>query len=968
MTTPSTRAADESFQALADQLPTLCWLANPDGYITWYNRRWHEYCGTTPEVMEGWGWQSVHDPDVLPAVLDQWRSCIATGTFFEMTFPLRGADGVFRPFLTRVQPVSDDAGEVLRWLGVNIDVSAQAAAESDLKAKSDMLEILNKTGEVISADLDLERIVQSVTDAAVELVGAQFGAFFYNVLTPEGEGLTLYALAGADRAAFDKFGIPRATAVFKPTFDGEGVIRSDDILMDPRYGKNAPLKGMPRGHLPVRSYLAAPVISRSGEVIGGLFFGHPEPGRFRAEHERLVLGVASQAAVAIDNARLYAAAQDEIRHREAAEQALQANEEYLRLILNSAAVGFYAVDGEGITTMVNQAFRDMLGFREDEAIGQKLHDRIHHTHPDGSPYPKDDCPIYRAAQGGASSHVAKEFFFRRDGSALPVEYWAHPLPAGAGAICVFADISDRLAAQASQAEFQARLEAEVAARTAERDSMWNLTQDLLAVVDRNGRLVAVNPAWESVLGYDPAELPGKGSLDLVHPEDAAAAAATLEANRLQPVSNFEARFRHKDGSCRSITWSGTPRGDLIYAAGRDVTQERDQAAALKAAEDALRQVQKMEAVGQLTGGIAHDFNNMLAIIVGSLDIASRRLAKGESDIERYLDHAREGAARATVLTQRLLAFSRQQPLAPKATDCNRLVSGMSELLRRTLGETISLETILAGGLWTTFVDPHQLESTIVNLAVNARDAMPDGGELTIETANAHLDDDYVAGNIGVEPGQYVIVAVTDSGTGISPEIMERVFEPFFTTKPVGKGTGLGLSMVFGFVKQSGGHVKIYSEPGHGTTLRLYLPRFQGTASHRPRGAAGVRAVPAAGKQERIMVVEDDPHVRRMSVQALEDLGYEVLEAGSGAEALAQLEAGERPELLFTDVVMAGLTGRELADRVAEKWPEIKILYTTGYTRNAVVHNGVLEPGLALIPKPFSIADLAQKVRAVLDSG
>ncbi len=393
---------------------------------------------------------------------------------------------------------------------------------------------------------------------------------------------------------------------------------------------------------------------------------------------------------------------------------------------------------------------------------------------------------------------------------------------------------------------------------------------------------------------------------------------------------------------------------------------RHEMSAREEAEGLVRQMQKMESIGQLTGGIAHDFNNMLAIVIGSLDLASRRLEKDPDRVAKCIDNAREGAERAAALTARLLAFSRQQPLAPVALDANRLVAGMSELLRRTLGEQIAVETVLAGGLWRTYADAGQLENAILNLAVNARDAMGEGGKLTIETANAHLDDEYARSRSEVEAGQYVLICVTDTGAGMTPEVIERAFDPFFTTKEVGKGTGLGLSQVFGFVKQSGGHVAIYSEPGQGTTIKLYLPRFAGAIAATDDRAAAPLTLPEGRADEIILVVEDEQRVRHFSVDALRELGYTAISAGDGREALALLAEQPTISLLFTDVVMPEMNGRRLADEARAKRPDLKILYTTGYTRNAVVHNGMLDAGVAFLPKPFTIQQLAIKVREVLD--
>ncbi|TPM10161.1 response regulator [Mesorhizobium sp. B2-3-11] len=382
------------------------------------------------------------------------------------------------------------------------------------------------------------------------------------------------------------------------------------------------------------------------------------------------------------------------------------------------------------------------------------------------------------------------------------------------------------------------------------------------------------------------------------------------------------------------------------------------------AESQIRQMQKMEAVGQLTGGIAHDFNNMLAVILSAMNLAQRKLKRGEHDIEKLVEAATDAASRAANLTSRLLAFSRLQPLAPQVVDTNRLLTGMSDLLRRALGEGIRIETVLAGGLWKIHADPNQLENAILNLAVNARDAMDNDGKLTIETVNSHLDEAYASTHADVAPGQYVMIAVTDTGAGMSPEIITRAFEPFFTTKPADKGTGLGLSQVFGFVKQSGGHVKIYSEPGEGTTIKIYLPRLFGPEE--PAVPAG-RDKGAATVTETILVVEDDARVRASTTDVMRELGYTVIHAAGGQEALQKLAATPGIALLFTDIVMPVMNGRKLAEEALARQPGLKVVFTTGFTRNAVVHNGVLDHDVHFLAKPFTIDQLAAKLRDVLDT-
>ena len=624
-----------------------------------------------------------------------------------------------------MSPIRDEGGEVVGFIKILRDRTRSRRAELALAEERSALEILNRAGSALALENDLHRVVQIVTDAGVELTGAEFGAFFYNVVDAAGESYMLYTLSGVPAEHFAQFPMPRNTAVFAPTFGGEGIVRSDDITQDPRYGRNAPHRGMPTGHLPVRSYLAVPVTSRDGSVIGGLFFGHAHPGVFTEQSERGLTGLAAEAAVAIDNARLAQARQREIQVRTRAEDALR--------------------------------------------------------------------------------------------------------------------------------ELNATLEQQVVERTEQ----------------------------------------------------------------------------------------------------------------LRVNEETLRQSQKMEVVGQLTGGVAHDFNNLLQIILGNLDTLQRHLPADEHRLRRAAANATKGAQRAASLTQRLLAFSRRQPLDPKPIDVNVLVSGMSELLHRTLDETIGIEVALADGPWRTEVDPTELEGAILNLAVNARDAMPGGGRIVIGTANATLDAAAVAGLADVTAGDYVAITLTDSGTGMDERTLAHAFEPFFTTKPVGEGTGLGLSQVYGFVKQSGGHVTIDSTVGHGTTIVLYLPRLAGDAPTVVEPTAS--PAPGGAIDETVLVVEDDDEVRAFSVESLRELGYRVIEAHDGASALRLLERQPRVDLLFTDVVLPGeMTGAQVAARARALRPALRVLFTTGYARSAIDRAGRLDRGVQLLAKPFAFAALAAKVREVLD--
>ena len=493
----------------------------------------------------------------------------------------------------------------------------------------------------------------------------------------------------------------------------------------------------------------------------------------------------------------------------------------------------------------------------------------------------------------------------------------------------------------------------------DRDRIWTLSPVLQVVSSIAGAISAVNPAWTDTLGWPLAAVAGKNLLDFVDADDRVLAAASLDAlNARDGVRDLQLSFLCRSDERRQVVWSFVREDDIVYGFGRDVTEQRN-------AEDALRQSQKMEAVGQLTGGIAHDFNNLLQGITGSLDLVQKRIAQGRlSELDRFISGAMTSANRASALTHRLLAFSRRQPLDPRPVRANPLVASMEDLLRRTLGEGIELELVLAGGLWLTRCDPNQLESAILNLVINARDAMPAGGKLIIETCNAHLDSRFVAQQREVRPGHYVCICVTDTGTGMSTDVMARAFEPFFTTKPIGRGTGLGLSMIYGFARQSEGYTKIYSEPGKGTTLKVYLPRFRGevVAEDDLPNATEAHSAEAG---ETVLVVEDEPVVRGLIVEVLNDLGYRALEAADGPKGLEILQSKRRIDLLVTDVGLPGLNGRQVADAGRSLRPGLKVLFMTGYAENAALASGFLEPGMQMVTKPFAMEILTARIRDML---
>ncbi len=504
------------------------------------------------------------------------------------------------------------------------------------------------------------------------------------------------------------------------------------------------------------------------------------------------------------------------------------------------------------------------------------------------------------------------------------------------------------------------LEAKVQERTLQRDRLWSLSTDLMMVSDRNGVILAVNPAWTQRLGWREDELVGAPFTRFLHPDDVAQTLA-IRRTILDGVAleRFANRYLTRDGAVVWLSWSAVPDGAVIHSVARDVTAEREHAEALKAAEEALRHAQKMEAVGQLTGGIAHDFNNLLQGIVGALQLSDMRIAEGRLDgLARYNAQAQHCAERAAALTHRLLAFSRRQALAPKPVRANDLILAMEPLLRRTLGESIRLDLDLAPDLALTLCDPNQLDSAILNLAINARDAMPNGGRLTISSANT-------TGLADRADAQTICISVADTGTGMPPEVVARAFDPFYTTKPMGQGTGLGLSMVYGFMRQSGGEATIRSEVGIGTTVSLRLERYVGAET--PEVPPAARRLMADTRKGTALVLEDEPSVRVFVTEVLRQRGFEVIPVEDGPSALSIVQSPRALDLLVTDIGLPGLNGRQVAEAARDSRPSLKILFMTGYAETAAASEGFLKPGMGLLTKPFRVEGLEARIDELLNA-
>ncbi|TWI55590.1 PAS domain S-box-containing protein [Pseudomonas duriflava] len=513
--------------------------------------------------------------------------------------------------------------------------------------------------------------------------------------------------------------------------------------------------------------------------------------------------------------------------------------------------------------------------------------------------------------------------------------------------------------------FADTLERRVETRTRERDQIWQVSPDMVCTANRSGHLIEFNQAWSKVLGWSEEELRSLSIWERIHPDDIENTSHVLASLKEgENVFRFENRCARQDGQYGWLSWNAVVRDNVLYATVRDVTAEKEQAEALRNAEELLRHSQKMEAVGQLTGGIAHDFNNLLTSITGSLEMIQMRLAQGRLDaIKRYVQAAQTASHRAASLTHRLLAFSRRQTLDPSPTQANGLIEGMHELIERTAGPHICVETVLARDLWPTLCDPNQLENALLNLFINARDAMPNGGQLTIRTSNMRIDQS-LAKHYDMAVGEYVAISVTDNGVGMTPDIVARAFDPFFTTKPIGMGTGLGLSMIYGFAKQSGGQARIESEAGQGTTIWLYLPRCENERQGEHLQPQLLSA-PRSGTGETILVVDDEPMVRALIVETLAELGYQMIEAEDGPSGLQILQSGRPIDLVISDVGMpGGMNGRQMADAARQTRPDLKVLFITGYAENAAVGNGNLEPGMHVMTKPFAMEMLAYRVKTL----
>ncbi len=895
-------ASEERFRALFGLVPALLWRTDPSGREVSLNPRWLEYTGQAPEESQDFGWLAAIHPDDRENTRRAFEEARAAQRPLELEHRIRGRDGNHRWFLVRHLPLRDGQGRVAQWFGAAIDVHEQRAAREALRESRQRLRMALEAARMGVFDWDPSSDRVELTDESVELFG----------------------LLPGNRP-------PTAEEAFK-------IVHPDDVERH----RSAFLEAGAKGEEWRSEYRV--VRPRDGETVWveerGRTVADPETGK------RRVRGV-----------------HWDVTARKRAEERLHG-----AFAIKTVGVLFWNEDF-GLTDM-NDAFLEITGFTREEALGKTWAEL---TPPEFREHSLK--AVEEVTTRGETAPYEKQYY-RKDGS----RWWGlfAPRRVGAEVVEFVLDITARKEAEAALRESEAR----------QRALIEGVPQ-LIWRSAKGGEWTWAGPQWVAFTGLSAEVSLGRGWLEALHPDDRPGALAAWAAAGTEGLFQSHHRIRHaasgryawfqtrgtpiRGGRGGSVEWLGAStdiddqvRAREVLARGREELEAlvAERTAELMAAEERLRQAQKMEAVGQLTGGIAHDFNNMLQAIAGGLEMARRRVEQNRpGEAGRYLDAAREASNRAAGLTRRLLAFARRQRLDPKPVDADKLVSGLVELIRRTTGPGIAVELRLRGAAagGRVLCDPNELENAILNLCINARDAMPEGGRLLIGTEDARLSASEVAGHEGAAPGDCVDIFVSDTGHGMAPEVLERVFEPFFTTKPQGQGTGLGLSQVYGFVRQSGGLVRIESAPGRGTTVRLLLPKHAQAGAGGEEGRLAAPPVSRHGGAATVLLVDDEGSARGPTAERLRELGFRVLEAADGPAAVRLMgEGGARIDLLVTDVGLPnGMNGRQVAEAARERWPGLPVLFITGYA------GGRLPPGAEVIGKPYELNALARRVQALV---
>ena len=923
-------------------LALVVWGGDADGMRADAASSWHAFTGQAPEAAAQRGWLAAVHPDDRQRVEAAWFDSSPADEPQPLAFRLRRRDGVYRDLsATLVHEHHVDANP--GWLAAGVDTTDHA----------DRLSFLDRLGSATRGLDDASMVMAVVARELGEYLQATRCA--YADVEADNDRFTIrsdWAVPGVPSSqgvySLDLFGA-LATSNLR---DGRPLIVND---VDVELGDDG--GGRMFNAIGIKAIICASLV-KEGRLVALMAVHQATPRRWSADDVALVTEVVDRCWSHIE------------RIRDAAERALavaelQASEARLHAITHSIDQMVWSTRADGFHDFYNQRWYDYTGVPAGSTDGEGWNGMFH---------PADQERAWATWRESLASGKPYHIEYRlrhHSGSYRWVLGRAQPVLSAQGQITRWygtcTEIQDIVDARDVLAKSREQLEQIVEERTRERDLAWKHSQDLQAVLDENGQVLAANDAWETVLGWAPGEVVGQSHLRFNHPAHHGESEQALGITASGRLPAYETLCLHKDGSSRWISWVAAPEGRQIYASGRDVTHDKEAAAALEATRQQLRQSQKMEAVGQLTGGIAHDFNNLLAGASASLELLGKRLAQGRFDsVDKYIAMAKGSIRRAATLTQRLLAFSRRQTLDPKPIDVNRLVSGLEELIRRTVGPEVQVEVVGASGVWIVDIDASQLENALLNLCINARDAMaPQGGLLTIETANKLLDDRRAA-EIALPPGPYLAVSVTDTGTGMSAEVAARAFDPFFTTKPLGQGTGLGLSMIYGFVRQSGGHVGLCTQPGQGTTVCMYFPRHLGDATE--VSAESVTEPLPSKRGETVLVIDDETTLRVLLAEVLEEAGYRVIAAEDGPTGLQVLQSAQRVDLLITDVGLpGGMNGRQVADAARLARPDLKVMFITGYVENAAVGNGAMAPGMAVLTKPFELATLVKRTLELLES-
>lgn len=923
-------ASERLLHELADAMPQFVWAARPNGYADYYNQRWIEYTGLSRDAAAGENWKTILHPDDVQHVTDSWLEVLRTGQPLESEARFKShTTGEYRWHLIRAVPLRDEANQIVRWIGTCTDIEDLKQAEEELRHRSQLAQLVADIGSACAAGGELDKTLQSCTEALVRHLDAAFARIW---TLNEGEAvLELRASAGMythrdgphSRVPVGQYKIGLIAEERQPHL-------TNSVVGDPRVNDQAWAKR--EGMVAFAGY---PLLA-DDRVVGvmAVFARHPLTDFVL----RAMASIADVLAIGIERLKT--------------EQSLRSSEARKSAILETALDCVIAMDHEGKIVEFNPAAEKTFGYSRAEVVGQELLRFI--IPPSLRERHRKGLAHYLATGEGPVLGKRLELrALRADGTEFPVEIAITRIPTEGPPLftAYLRDITER-----KQAEEDLRL----------RDRAIQAVSEGILIIDPvqpDAPIIFASPSFEKITGYSAAEALGRNCRFLQGPDSDKNSAVQLEeAIHSGRRCSVEILNYRKDGTpfwnAMSISPIRNDRGELTHfvVVQADVTARRS-------LEEQARQSQKMEAIGSLAGGVAHDFNNLLTVINGYCELIPAQLPD-ESPVRGLVREIGQAGERAASLTRQLLAFSRKQVLEPKVLNLNAVVTDTARMLKRLIGEDIDLATALNPTVGVVKADPGQIEQVLINLAVNARDAMHQGGKLTIETANAELDEAYTQAFPDLRPGSYVMLTLSDTGVGMDEQTKSRIFEPFFTTKGVGQGTGLGLATVFGIVKQSGGHVAVSSEPGHGATFKVYLPRVEEHVSA-SKSHPDSKVVPQGN--ETILLVEDEPALLALARRILQNQGYTVLEASRGKEAL---EIGEqhhgRIHLLVTDVVMPGMSGRQVAECLTAQRPGIKVLFLSGYTDDAVVRHGIFQAETAFLQKPYSPTTFAQKVRDVLD--